>query len=175
LKDPKGKHLPEIAFVGRSNVGKSSLINHLLKQRNLAKTSSTPGKTQLLNFYLVDEKLLLVDLPGYGYAKAPTKKIENWSQSIDAYLNSRSTLRLILILLDSRRDLSNEDFSMIHWAKSNNLAFLVLLTKTDKLSPVEMQSQVAKTRQILQCEVIPYTIKTNAAQKFLEKRIKRFL
>ena len=102
LKDPRGKPLPEIALVGRSNVGKSSLINHLLGQKKMAKTSATPGKTQLLNFFLVDEQFLLVDLPGYGYAKAPPGEIEKWSHAIDAYINGRPTLRLILLLVDSR-------------------------------------------------------------------------
>lgn len=175
LKDPRGQLLPEIALAGRSNVGKSSLVNHLLGTKKLAKTSATPGKTQLLNFFSIDERFLFVDLPGYGFAKAPKETVQTWSQSIDAYLNGRSTLRLILLLLDSRRDLSEEDLSLIQWSKAKQIPLLVILTKSDKLSSSQIESQIQKVSQLLQCEVIPYTIKNSASRHLLVKRIEQFV
>jgi len=175
LKDPRGKPLPEIALAGRSNVGKSSLLNHLLGQKKLAKTSATPGKTQLLNFFSIDDRFLLVDLPGYGFAKAPKDTVRNWSQSIDAYLNSRPTLKLILLLLDCRRELSEEDLSLLNWAEAKQIPLLAILTKTDKLSRSQIDTQLQRLSQMLHCEVIPYTIKNPASRLLLEKRIEKFI
>lgn len=144
LKNPQGKPLPEIAFAGKSNVGKSSLINHLTGQKRLAKISATPGKTQLLNFFLVEEKFLLADLPGYGFAKAPVEEIKKWSEAIDAYLNQRSALRLILLLVDSRRELAQEDRVLIEWAKGKQIPLLLIFTKTDKLSFANKEALLKK-------------------------------
>ncbi|HSX10703.1 MAG TPA: ribosome biogenesis GTP-binding protein YihA/YsxC [Chlamydiales bacterium] len=170
LKDPRGKLLPEIALVGRSNVGKSSLINHLLEQKRLAKTSSTPGKTRLLNFFSVDEKFLLVDLPGYGYAKAPKEEVGKWSEAIDNYLNNRPTLRLILLLIDSRRDIGPEDQTLIEWATHKRIPLLLILTKTDKLSSGEKVALLKKHP-----EAIPYTVEDHHSRVNLEKRIGQIL
>lgn len=170
LKDPRGHFLPEIALAGRSNVGKSSLINHLLNQKKLAKTSATPGKTQLLNFFLVDEEFLLVDLPGYGFAKAPPEEIAKWSQAIDSYMNDRSTLKLILLLIDSRRDFSEEDRSLIKWAESKQIPILLIFTKSDKLSSSE---KIALSKKYP--EAIHYTIMNQASRHLVEKRIAQFL
>ena len=134
LKNDQGHFLPEIAFVGKSNVGKSSLINALLHTKTLAKTSSTPGKTQRVNFFVVDEQALLVDLPGYGYSKAPKKDIETWSQAVDEYLNQSKMLRLLLLLIDSRRELTPEDLAMIEWTSAKQIPLLVIFTKRDKVS-----------------------------------------
>ncbi len=170
LKDPQGNLLPEIALVGRSNVGKSSLINHLLNQKKLAKTSATPGKTRLLNFFIVDERFLLVDLPGYGFAKAPKSEIETWSNAIDAYINQRPTLRLILLLIDSRRGIGEEDQKLIDWARHRRLKLLLIFTKTDKLSPNEVETIKKKYP-----EAIPYSIMNNASRHIAEKRIEEIL
>lgn len=170
LKDPRGNLLPEIALVGRSNVGKSSLINHLLNQNKLAKTSATPGKTQLLNFFLVDEQFLLVDLPGYGFAKAPPEAVEKWSRAIDAYINQRSTLKLILLLIDSRRDFSPEDRSLIEWAEHKQIPLLLIFTKTDKLSSSEMKELLEK-----HSGAIFYSIMNNDSRHLLDKRIQQIL
>jgi GTP-binding protein len=143
LKDPKGNFLPEVAMAGRSNVGKSSLINHWLGQK-VAKTSATPGKTKLLNFFLVEEKFLVVDLPGYGYAKAARFEVEGWSQAIDRYLNERKSLKLILLLIDSRREIKEEDQCLIDWAKEHKIPLLLIFTKTDKLSQSEKMALVKK-------------------------------
>ena len=134
LVDIKGSLLPEVALVGRSNVGKSSLINNLLKNKTLAKTSSTPGKTQSVNFYTVNDQLALVDLPGYGYAK-PSKQIKKqWVPLIDAYLEESSQLKLILLLIDCRREFTKEDQAMIDWTLFRQLPFLLVFTKSDKLN-----------------------------------------
>lgn len=170
LKNPQGFPLPEIALVGKSNVGKSSLINHLLHQKHLAKTSSTPGKTQLLNFFLIDDRFLLVDLPGYGFAKAPREDIVKWSQAIDAYLEKRSTLKLLLLLIDSRRAYSPEDEALIGWAYHRNIPLWVIFTKTDKLSSSERETLLKKHP-----EAIPYSVSNSFSRQNLEKRIAQFL
>lgn len=128
--------LPEIAVVGRSNVGKSSLINHLLRSKTIVKVSSKPGKTQRINYFVIDDALTLVDLPGYGYAKTSKSIQEEWGVWIDRYLKERK-LKLILFLLDSRRELSDEDQQFLEWAHHKNMPLLVLLTKGDKLSQRE--------------------------------------
>lgn len=170
LKDPRGNILPEIALAGKSNVGKSSLINHLLGQKKLAKTSATPGKTQLLNFFLVDEKFLLVDLPGYGFAKAPLEAVEKWSDAIDSYINERPTLKLILLLIDSRRGFCEEDYSMMAWASQKQLPLLVIYTKTDKLSSAEKLALSKKDPA-----AIFYSVMNNDSRHILEKRIEQIL
>ncbi len=170
LKDPRGHLLPEIVLAGKSNVGKSSLINHLLGQKKLAKTSATPGKTQLLNFFLVDEKFLLVDLPGYGFAKAPPGAIEKWSHAIDSYINQRPTLKLMLLLIDCRRGFSEEDFSLMAWAAQKPLPLLVIYTKTDKLSSAEKSTLLKKDPG-----AIHYSVMNNDSRHILEKRIEQIL
>jgi GTP-binding protein len=135
---PSGHPMPEIAIIGRSNVGKSSLINHLLRNK-LAKTSSLPGKTRSINFFCVDEQIALVDLPGYGYAKVPKQVREQWADLIDHYLKNRSTLQLILFLIDSRRRPSEEDFAFIQWASFHQKSLLIVFTKTDKINEVEKE------------------------------------
>ncbi|MCB1181512.1 MAG: YihA family ribosome biogenesis GTP-binding protein [Chlamydiia bacterium] len=137
LTDEKGNPLPEIAFVGRSNVGKSSLINHLFNQRSLAKTSQIPGKTQLINFYKASH-FLLVDLPGYGYAKVGKKEQKKWSEMIDSYLTWRKNLRGVVFLLDCRRDLNSDDRLFLEWASAVHLPLILVFTKCDKLLSQEL-------------------------------------
>jgi GTP-binding protein len=134
-----GNPMPEVAIVGRSNVGKSSLINHLLKSK-LAKTSSVPGKTQSINFFSVDEQIALVDLPGYGYAKVPKLVREQWAGIIDSYLQNRPTLRLILFLIDSRREPTEEDCALVKWAAFHQKPMLLVFTKSDKITESEKRS-----------------------------------
>ena len=131
--------LPEIAVVGRSNVGKSSLINHLLRSKTVAKVSSRPGKTQRINYFVIDDALLLVDLPGYGYAKTSKSLQEEWGVWIDKYLKERG-LKLILFLIDARREISEEDKQFIIWAKHHHMPLLLILTKGDKLSQKEQHA-----------------------------------
>ena len=134
---------PEIAFAGRSNVGKSSLINRLVDRRNLVKVSSKPGKTQSINFFIVDESYYLVDLPGYGYAKVPKKMQEQWQDLISDYLKSRETLRCVVVILDLRHPLKASDRDLIHWLQSNGIRFLPVYTKMDKLSKNQQMKQAA--------------------------------
>jgi len=125
---------PEVCFAGRSNVGKSSLINALLNHKGLARTSNTPGKTQQMNYYLVNEKIYFVDLPGFGYAKVPKKERERWGKNIREYLIKRPTLRLVLHLVDIRHEPSDLDMEFFYWMAVNRMTFCVVLTKSDKLT-----------------------------------------
>lgn len=133
-KDFPSLSLPEICFAGRSNVGKSSLINALCKKRALARTSNTPGRTQLIHFYNVENKLFLSDLPGYGYAKASKSKIENWTKLIEKYFISRPNLVRVFILIDSRRGIKNSDHNLMKLLNIVGVSFQCILTKSDKVT-----------------------------------------
>lgn len=146
-----GAPLPEIAVAGRSNVGKSSLLNHLLRNGSLAKVSSTPGKTQLLNFFTVDGILSLVDLPGYGYAKVPPQVKRKWGEMVEGYLAKRESLQLLLFLLDIRRTPNQDDLQFLEWAAHSELPLILVLTKVDK---VTKNQRAACTQKIL--EELPF-------------------
>ena len=133
-KDFPNLNIPEVCFAGRSNVGKSSLINAICNKRNLARTSNTPGRTQLIHFYNVENKLLLSDLPGYGYAKAPKSKIADWTKLIEKYFISRSNLIRVFILIDSRRGLKNSDHELMKLLNIIGVNFQCILTKSDKIT-----------------------------------------
>lgn len=130
----------EVAFAGRSNVGKSSLINALFNQSKLAKTSSTPGRTQQLNFFNFDNKLYLVDLPGYGYAKAPEKLVKQWQVVLKTYLRGRPTLRRVFLLIDSRHGLKKEDREIMKLLDESAVTYQIILTKIDKISEKALSS-----------------------------------
>jgi len=134
-------NLPEVAIAGKSNVGKSSLINTLVSRKNLAKTSSQPGRTQTLNFFRVNEKLSLVDLPGYGFAKAPLEVRKAWKPMVETYLQTREAVRLVILILDSRRGLSPDDSTLLDWLEYHEIPVLIVLTKADKLSQFERARQ----------------------------------
>jgi GTP-binding protein len=125
--------LPEIAFAGRSNVGKSSLINTLVNRRHLVKTSSTPGRTQLINFFDINRQIVFVDLPGYGYAKVPASVRKNWGPMIETYLSGRQTLKGVVIIMDIRRTAGREELNLLSWLSHYSIAAILVLTKTDKL------------------------------------------
>lgn len=137
----------EIAFAGRSNAGKSSALNKLTRQKNLARTSKTPGRTQLINLFELDEKRRLVDLPGYGYAKVPIKMKEKWQKSLGEYLQKRECLKGLVVLMDIRHPLKDLDQDLIYWAVSAQLPVLVLLTKADKLKSGKRNSQLLMVRE----------------------------
>jgi GTP-binding protein len=139
--------LPEIAFLGRSNVGKSSLINALTGQKGLAFTSNTPGRTQTINFYRVDDSFLFVDLPGYGYARVPTSFKEQWKQLIEQYLNNRETLQLSCLILDSRRGWMDQDLDLKAWLEHHGRPYLVVATKIDKLNQSEQEHGLRAIRK----------------------------
>ena len=147
--------LPEVAFLGRSNVGKSSLINALAGKRGLAFTSNTPGRTQSINFYRIDGNLYFVDLPGYGYARVPLGTKSEWAKLIEYYLKERQTLRLSFLILDARRGWMEKDLELKHWLEAHNLSFAVVASKIDKLNQTEQQRGLEAIRR--HAEPLPFS------------------
>jgi GTP-binding protein len=135
--------LPEIAFAGRSNVGKSSLVNVLVNRKSLVRTSSTPGRTQLINFFLVNNGFMLVDLPGYGFAKVPLAVKREWGPMVETYLSQRPTLRGVVLILDIRRVPNAEDLQLLAWLRNYGIPPLVVVTKCDKVTKNERAKQAA--------------------------------
>jgi GTP-binding protein len=140
-------HLPEIAFIGRSNVGKSSLINMVTGRKTLAKVSGTPGKTRMINHFLINEQWFLVDLPGLGFAKISRCEMNRLKLMIEGYLTHRKNLRMILLLVDSRHEPQQIDLDFIDWMIRHQLSFWLIFTKTDKLSKKELAEQPIKYRE----------------------------
>jgi GTP-binding protein len=130
--------LPEVAFLGRSNVGKSSLVNALTNRRMLARTSNTPGRTRQINFFALDNRLMLVDLPGYGYAEASKSAVQAWTRTVHQYLRARASLRRVCLLIDSRHGLKDPDQPIMQLCDSAGLSYQVVLTKTDKPAAAEL-------------------------------------
>jgi GTP-binding protein len=172
---------PELVLVGRSNVGKSSFINSMLMRKNLARTSNTPGKTRYINFYdigyekpgtpkdakAVVEKLLFVDLPGYGYAKISKSEQEKWRKNLEAYLTKRSTIRLVIQMIDGRHGPQENDIQMYEWLQYHGRQVQIVLTKIDKLSRGEVAKQVALTAKLLDvtpADVIAYSAENHTGR-----------
>lgn len=151
---PEG-NLPEVAFVGRSNVGKSSLINAITLRKNLARTSSTPGCTRLINFFKVNERISLADLPGYGYAKVPVTSRRAWQPMIETYFKQRKSLKTVVLILDVRRHLSEKDTDLIHWLHKYKIIPIIVLTKTDKLSKSQAKLRQHQIKEILGLTMAP--------------------
>lgn len=152
--------LPEIAMAGKSNVGKSSMINSLCNNKKLARTSSEPGKTRLINLYKVNEEMLLADLPGYGFAKAPQSEKQKWAKMIEGYLAGSENLRHVLQLVDIRHEPTKADIQMVNYLRYYDLPFTVVATKADKLSRAQMQKQIHQICRALVVqpwEIIPYS------------------
>jgi GTP-binding protein len=139
---------PEYAFIGRSNVGKSSLLNMLTSKKGLAKTSQTPGKTQLINHFLINNSWYIVDLPGYGYARASKSKKADWSKFIHTYLDKRESLQCVMVLIDSRLEPQKIDLEFCNWLGEKGVAFVLVFTKTDKQSRVKTDQHVALFKKI---------------------------
>ena len=141
--------MPEFAFIGRSNVGKSSLINMLVRRKNLARISVRPGKTQLINHFLIDDRWYLVDLPGYGYAKVPKAERARWQQMIDGYLLNRINLMCTFLLVDQRIPPQDIDLKMMEGFAENELPFAIVFTKADKLKPAEAEKNLSDYKNLL--------------------------
>lgn len=177
--------LPEYAFIGRSNVGKSSLINMLCDVKDLAKTSSTPGKTRLINHFLINSSWYLVDLPGYGYAKLSKSVKEKWQKMIEDFLNYRENLMSIFVLVDSRHEPQKIDLQFIEWLGNSQLPFSIVFTKTDKISPGQLAKNISiyKTELGKQWEELPPFFYTSAKDtmgkeeiiKYIEESLKLFI
>lgn len=138
--------LPEVAFAGRSNVGKSSLVNALTGRKTLARVSNTPGRTQQINFFTLGIRLMLVDLPGYGYASAPKKQVDNWTGMIEDYLRGRRQLKRVCLLIDARHGIMETDRSAMKVLDQAAVVYQVVLTKADKIGPQALAEVVARTR-----------------------------
>lgn len=143
----------EVAFVGRSNVGKSSLINSLTNRKKLAKVSQTPGKTRLVNFFLINDDFYLVDLPGYGYAKVSKQEKDSWGKTVEMYLNEREQLKRVVLLVDSRHKPTNDDIMMHEWIKHFGYDVIVVATKSDKLTRNEMKKSEKVIKETLKLGV----------------------
>jgi GTP-binding protein len=138
----------EIAFIGRSNVGKSSLINALTSRKGLARASNTPGRTQMLNFFLLSDALMLVDLPGYGYAKAPREVVAEWNRLIRDYLRGRASLRRVCVLIDSRHGIKDSDREMMRMLDDCAVSYQLILTKSDKVGPTAVTQMREQTLEL---------------------------
>ncbi|MEE8398127.1 MAG: ribosome biogenesis GTP-binding protein YihA/YsxC [Desulfobacterales bacterium] len=170
--------LPEIAFAGRSNVGKSSLINTLVNRKRLVKTSSTPGRTQLINFFDINAQFSLVDLPGYGYAKVPASVQKTWGPMVETYVQTRETLRCVVLIMDIRRTPRAEELDMLAWLEHFEVPRLLVLTKIDKLKKTKLAKQhqdIAKVLFVDKAELILFSAKTRAGKENVWARIEAFL
>jgi GTP-binding protein len=165
---------PQFAMVGRSNVGKSSVINAVLKRKSIARVSQTPGKTQAIQFYLINERFYIVDFPGYGYAKVPRDIARSWGELVRGYLESADALKLIFILLDVRRTPSPEDRQMHDWTTASGIDERILLTKTDKLSNnqlVKARAAIAKELAITEDRLITSSVITKTGIEQVRREI----
>jgi GTP-binding protein len=167
---------PEIAFLGRSNVGKSSLINSLVGVSGLARTSSTPGRTQSLNFFTINDKFRFVDLPGYGYARVPKIIKSSWGEMATAYLAKRSQLVLSIHIVDSRHEPTKLDLQLHEWLKHNAKPRLIVATKSDKLSKNELRTSIGRAESVFRPDrVVAYSAKTGRGRQEILKAIESVL
>lgn len=177
-KDYPPPELPEVAFVGRSNVGKSSLINVLANRKALVRTSSTPGRTQLINFFDINKILTLVDLPGYGYAKAPPDVRKQWAPMIETYLAKRESLKAVVLILDIRRTPSGGDLDMLRWLGTYGIPPIIVLTKCDKLSKNERAKQTALIAEVIERDkdgLLPFSALSRDGRDGIWQEIERLL
>ncbi|MBQ2258500.1 MAG: YihA family ribosome biogenesis GTP-binding protein [Lachnospiraceae bacterium] len=177
-KIPENKMM-EIAFAGKSNVGKSSLINALMNRKSLARTSAQPGKTQTINFYNINNELYFVDLPGYGYAKVSKEEKEKWGKMIEKYLHQSKVLKAVFLLIDIRHDPSANDKQMYDWILSNGFHPIVIATKADKINRSQLQKQIKAVRQGLAVDqdtiVIPFSAQTKQGRDEIYELIDKMM
>jgi len=168
------EQLPEAAFAGKSNVGKSSLINVLLNRKNLARTSSTPGRTQSLNFFNINQRFMFVDFPGYGFAKVPLSIRKQWKPMVETYLTTRTSLKVTVVIIDARREPSEQDRELVDWLKHYAVPFLVVLTKVDKISRAQRSQASARIRHVFNLahdQIIMFSAVTGEGKEALWKRL----
>jgi GTP-binding protein len=178
VKELPAPEIPEVAFAGRSNVGKSSLLNRLIKRKNLVKTSSKPGKTQSLNFFLVDSSIYLVDLPGYGYAKVSKKTQASWQSLISEYLETRENLKCVVVIVDLRHELKIADLQLVDWLRSREVPLLLVYTKADKLSANQRNKNAAALDAgfgVLKSDRLVFSAKTGMGRDNLLQVLDSFL
>ena len=169
---------PEIAFAGRSNVGKSSLINTLVNRKRLVKTSTTPGRTQLINFFIINAHLMMVDLPGYGYAKVPAAVKKQWGPMIETYLSGRPSLKAVVLLMDLRRTPGIEELAFMDWLQQYGVASVPVLTKADKLSKTEQIKQRKRIAEALERTVeslILFSAKTGLGRETIWRQLEELI
>jgi len=177
-KDYPETEWPEVAVAGRSNVGKSSLINRLVNRKQIARVSNTPGRTQLLNFFLVNKTFVLCDLPGYGFAKVPTKIKRAWGPMVETYLSERPQVRALLLLMDVRRTPGDWEMQLIQWASLHGYTLVPIVTKVDKLSVSKRKPAVAKVARAIGVssdQVIGWSSVSGQGLEDLWKTINRFV
>ncbi len=170
--------LPEIAFAGRSNVGKSSLVNTLVNRKRLVKTSSTPGRTRLINFFSINKTFSFVDLPGYGYANVPAFVQKSWGTMIETYLSTRDTLKGVVLIMDIRRIPGQKELDLIDWFKHFNIPEVLILTKTDKLSKTKQIKQhilIAKALFVDKDDLILFSSKTRQGKEDVWNAVERLM
>ena len=171
--------IPEIAIAGKSNVGKSSLINYLTSNSKLAYVSKQPGKTRLVNYFLLNDSFYLVDLPGYGYAKLSKKEKISWAEMMNGYFSASPNIKLLVILLDIRHDPSDDDIQMINWAQNCGSPFLVVLTKADKVAKSKRNNCIAHMKKVIHAEedypMIAVSSKDKIGKDELLSLMERFL
>ena len=170
--------LPEIAFAGRSNVGKSSLINTLINRKHLVKISRTPGRTQLINFFNINAAFSFVDLPGYGYAKVPLAVKKKWGPMIETYLSARKTLQGVVFIMDIRRIPAQEELNFVEWLDQFGLPGILILTKMDKLSKTKQakqQNSIAETLDVTKDDLILFSAKSRQGKDSVWKAIEKLL
>ena len=167
--------MPEVCFVGRSNVGKSSFINTLLNRKNLARVGATPGKTREINFYNIDDKLYFVDLPGYGFATVSKTKKKVWGGMVDTYLTCRHQLKLIIMLVDIRHKPSNDDILMYEWLSAFEAPYLIIATKADKISRSQINVRLREIKKTLNLndsiQIVPFSSETKLGKDEVWKEI----
>ena len=170
--------LPEVAFAGKSNVGKSSLINALMNRKSYARTSAQPGKTQTINFYNINEEIYFVDLPGYGYAKASKVEVEKWGKMIEKYLHTSKQLKCVFLLVDIRHDPGNNDKIMYEWVTANGYNPIIIATKLDKIKRSQVGKQVAAIRSGLgakEAVIIPFSATSKQGREEIYEIIDQIL
>ena len=168
--------LPEISFLGRSNVGKSSLLNSLLGRKGLARTSNTPGRTQSINYFLINGSFYFVDLPGYGYARVSKAMRADWGNLAKDYLTNREELMLSIQLIDSRHEPTSLDKQLNEWLSANNKPFIIVATKADKLSSNQLKNQINVIENtVAATEVIPYSSATGKGKESVWTAIENYL